>query len=312
MKQIYMDYFKIKKIEEIIPSGIDGHKYRLTYEAGNGVVVGGYPEAGHIIEGNIDIEASGTLQAVWRLNDAQMIGTSGDAAAAQLIPFLIKDRPHDLPFVAINTYTAPQDPSKIFHIPVGKEIPIKEIIKLPVEKGVFQSSFLGVDISDTRDSINAISISLFGEKLLDLPQERALFDMYKIPTTKEEFGSRLASLSGLAVAINGQAVEKYLKRKFEVETKSISKLEELLKVLSTIADAQEVCNTLRKINKMRQGYPIHGDNVDGVIESHDYFKIEYPITNFSLAWEKIVNKYFESLKTILHIVKSKRESLSLN
>jgi len=66
---------------------------------------------------------------------------------------------------------------------------------------------------------------------------------------------------------------------------------------------EEIIDTFRSINRLRQMYPIHGDNVDGVQEAHRYFGIEYPINNSSEAWKSILVFYRDALQRILEIIR---------
>ena len=121
-------------------------------------------------------------------------------------------------------------------------------------------SFLSNDISAIRDEVNAIAKEIIGDKLLELPQERALFDMSKPWMTQEEFASRVASLGGVVTAINKPAIGKFLKKSTD-HAGSLMVLEDLLATISSSDSAKKVCDVFKGINALRQAYPIHGDNV---------------------------------------------------
>ena len=53
--------------------------------------------------------------------------------------------------------------------------------------------------------MNALSQDLYGDRLLELPQERALLDVYKPTRTPEEFRSRVASIATLCTPERGPA-----------------------------------------------------------------------------------------------------------
>ena len=85
------------------------------------------------------------------------------------------------------------------------------------------------------------------------------------------------------------------------QVKTVKLLEEYLnknKILHS-----QVIETLRNINKLRQSYPVHGDRVEGVLKAHKYFEIEYPITDYSDAWKKVLNSYLNALQQLLKILK---------
>lgn len=60
-----------------------------------------------------------------------------------------------------------------------------------------------------------------------------------------------------------------------IPTRSISLLDSYLKQFNNYDEV--VIHTLRNINRLRQMYPFHGDNVAGVQEAHRYFGINYPV-----------------------------------
>ncbi|OHB72314.1 MAG: hypothetical protein A2W17_04445 [Planctomycetes bacterium RBG_16_41_13] len=57
----------------------------------------------------------------------------------------------------------------------------------------------------------------------------------------------------------------------------------------------------KKLNDLRKGYPVHGDNLESIVPAHDYFGIPYPVSDNELAWEKILSKYFYAMREILKI-----------
>ena len=62
-------------------------------------------------------------------------------------------------------------------------------------------------------------------------------------------------------------------------------------------------NECAKANRLRQGYPIHTDKANGVIEAHSFFEIDYPINDFKSAWEKLLISYLEVLKELFDLIK---------
>ncbi len=83
--------------------------------------------------------------------------------------------------------------------------------------------------------------------------------------------------------------------------KSIQLLEDYLNKSGVLKP--QIIDTLRNINKMRQGYPVHGDRAKGVLEAHRYFAIEYPIADYGAAWKKLLNSYLETLQQLLKALK---------
>jgi hypothetical protein len=92
-----------------------------------------------------------------------------------------------------------------------------------------------------------------------------------------------------------------LTKKENTQLKSIKLLEEYL-IINNISNSQLI-DTLRNINRLRQCYPVHGDRVEGVLEAHKYFEIDYPITDYSSAWKKLLNGYLKALQQLLYALK---------
>jgi hypothetical protein len=250
------------------------------------------------------ITTSGTLQAVWGLSDTQVADTSATAATSILLSTASEGNLNNLPPIQLNTYTAPEHPPTLPQVTAGVvfQIPEPEVPK--AKKTSF--SFLSDDIAEIRDQINAISRDFLGDRLLELPQERAILDVYKPAESPEEFRSRVQSLAGICTAMNKQIMGKYLNKDSTKDVGSILLLEELLGKLVDSDQVAEVCNVLKNVNELRKGYPAHGDNTDKFLPAHDYFSITYPITNFESAWERILGAYFNAMKSLTKILAENR------
>lgn len=90
------------------------------------------------------------------------------------------------------------------------------------------------------------------------------------------------------------------------QTRSIRLLEVYLQQFGNFDSS--IIETFTHINRLRQGYPIHGDRVEGVLDAHAYFNIEYPVKDFSNAWKALLLHYFDALKKVFDIVTVKTES----
>lgn len=88
----------------------------------------------------------------------------------------------------------------------------------------------------------------------------------------------------------------------DTQAKSLQLLEAYLS-LNNVSKSN-IADTFRNINKIRQGYPIHGDRSKGVLDAHKYFKITYPITDYSAAWKVLLNSYLKALQQLLEILKN--------
>lgn len=52
-------------------------------------------------------------------------------------------------------------------------------------------------------------------------------------------------------------------------------------------------------------YPIHSDQVDGIIDALKYFGLVYPIDDFTKAWKTILTYYKKSFEILLELFKKK-------
>jgi len=289
-------FIKITDFKEVSPAGIDGHKYRLFFDVGNRTE-GSFRKEGAY---NLDIEVSGTLQAVWGQNDKELAITSVSSGTSHILDLAGNNQLTDIEPYKLNTYTAPKVPPTIPVSGVGAVFPIVETEhEIPLGG---EMSFLSDDISEVRDQINALSNNLWGGRVLLLSQERPLFDMYKPSNTTEEFQTRIQSLGIVVKDLNKEILEKFLGNEAGESTGTIILLENSLAKLSSPGRSSNICSVFKNINYMRQGYPAHGDNAKKVLVAHRFFGLTYPIPSYSDAWEKILGKYFSSMREMRDIL----------
>lgn len=50
------------------------------------------------------------------------------------------------------------------------------------------------------------------------------------------------------------------------------------------AEPAEIVPVLKHLNRLRQGYPVHGDRADSVLEAHEFFRLPYPVEDWRVAW----------------------------
>ena len=122
-----------------------------------------------------------------------------------------------------------------------------------VEQPAGGISFLSDDISGVRDNVNALSRDLYGDRLLELPQERAILDVYKPTRTEEEFRNRLASIATICTAINMDLLRNKLVTDAPAKTGSLTLLATFLKNIATVEQVTSVCGPLKNINHLRKG-----------------------------------------------------------
>lgn len=296
-------FLRINQITDVTTPGLDGHRYQLSFEVGQMKSGSFRPEA----KQTTTITTSGTLQSVWGLTDAQVAETSATAATSILLSTASEGTLDKLQPIQLNTYTAPEHPPTQPQVLPGVVFSIPEPEKPRPRRPSF--SFLSDDIAEIRDQINAISGDLLGDRLLELPQERAILDVYKPAETPEEFRSRVQSLAGICTAMNKTIMGNYLKKESTRDIGSILLLEELLCTFASPDKVTEICNVLKNVNELRKGYPAHGDNTEKFLSAHDFFGISYPITNHESSWERILGAYFRAMKLLTQVLANRREQI---
>ena len=169
-------------------------------------------------------------------------------------------------------------------------------------------SFLEDYAKDFRDNINALARDLWKYPLLLLNEERVLHDIYKDVRTKEEFAYRLQALIGLIPLINTDMISEVVNETIS-GNHSIMGLERLL-VQQGMADeaaASDLVWPLKEIIYLRHGYPAHGDYIDKVISAHRALGLGYPITQYALAWDKLIGLYHSTLEELLRLLQLRLE-----
>jgi hypothetical protein len=275
-------------------SRIDGVEYDLVFEIGT-FQAGSFAASGH---SDVVAQVSGTLQAIWNLSPEEL----GRVAATLALPHVI-DSVHQGQFgkpqtLKINTYSAPHEVPPVRALE-GSIHPLAE--PQPPTRAP-QVSFLSDDISEVRDQINALAKSLWGDRVLQLSQERSLIDMYKNADTQTEFRARIQSLGGIAKDLNRTLLAKVSGTPNPSAVGDFILLEQALATLGPQIDVASVTSNLKHINYLRQGYPAHGDNSDKFLLAHRHLTLPYPVQDFGEAWERIPLGYFGSMKALLELL----------
>jgi hypothetical protein len=289
-------FLRFVALRELTPSGMDGHRYRLAFEVGEKRGDHFYP----LQSREMDVHASGTLQAVWGKSDSQMSTYSGTSAASHVLGLAKKNSLDalDEPLL-LNTYTAPKVPPESPRFEPGVLIPLDDAPSAPEPRAL---SFLSEDVSELRDQINALSKDLWGGRLLLLSQERPLFDMYKSASTAEEFRTRVQSLGIIAKDLDRALLRQVAGIASDVPIGDFVLLGKAIETLPTAGSSDAICAPLKQLNNLRQGYPTHGDNAKMFLEAHRYFGLSYPVTSFSEAWESVLARYFESMRALRDVL----------
>jgi hypothetical protein len=157
-----------------------------------------------------------------------------------------------------------------------------------------------------RDQVNALSSYLYGGRLLELPQERAILDVYKPSRSPEEFRSRVTSIATICTAMNTDLLRKQLARDAPEGAGSLILLDAFIRKIATIEQATDICSPLKNINHLRKGFPTHGDNAKQYLSAHDFFKLTYPVEDYAAAWDKLLGAYLTAMKALRDILSDER------
>lgn len=255
---------------------------------------------------NIDVEISWIKAASWNL-------LCGSSYHPDLIKILFEygkreliEKIKDLTIEKNNTLriytnthteeTCPFNP-EIIKMNEGQEflisVPEKTLKQTITEDNI---AFL---IITKRDEINALFKSKYKDKLLTISQERNLLEFFRSAESIEEFSYRVTALGNLVGSLNKDMLSKATN-----QTKSNRSIQLLESLLSNISTDQKVAEIFRNLISLRKAYPVHGDNVEGVVEAHKYFELDYPVKDFEKSWNKIKSAYCNALNELFEIVKS--------
>ncbi len=158
---------------------------------------------------------------------------------------------------------------------------------------------LATSIIEIRDYINAKFKELYGSNLLILKTERDLLNLFKNAYSIEDFNYRIIALRNLVTNLNVDTL-RLLTDTSDKQIGSIILLEKLISKNDKYDSS--IISTFKSINRLRQSYPTHGDNVDGVQEAFKYFNIPYPVFNFSESWLIVLKAYREELHKLLSLL----------
>ncbi len=309
-------FIRIGSLTDITQPGYDAHAFRLNVEVGE--MRGG--EFVPTTENHFDVTISGTLQAVWGIPDSRLASATASVAATAVAHRLGQGDAEPFSPLSLTTFSAPTSPPAFSLFAPGTLIPILEPDQRTAqEANPMQITPLSDDISTIRDNINTLTENLLGERLLELPQERALIDMYKEAQSTEQYTNRIQSLAGLVIAINKPALLRWFS---EDRAKAIAAkhklaepnliapmvlLEEVLSDFSNAERAKAITIVFKRLNDLRQSFPAHGDNADKVLQAYDFFRLRYPVDDYATAWDTILGRYFVAMKDMLGVIGDYRQ-----
>ncbi len=283
----------------------DATEYLIPYTLVESSLVGSPEERNKTSRFSIKVGGTGTLISCWGFEESDLIKVLFEYGKRHIIEKLKDGTLSDMEELLLSTSTAevpcPFDLSRITD-PTKTTIEV-EVSGVPLmEDQMFLQ--LASSIIDARDNINAIFSSKNKEKLVLVNEERDLLQFFRDAISQEEFFYRLCALANAATAFNITILRK-ITGVSDTQIKSISLMESYLEGIGAQLQSQQIIKTLRSINRIRQGYPVHGDQVSGVLEAHKFFNLKYPIVDFSTSWKTLLINYLNALRMLLDIVKTK-------
>lgn len=272
-------------------------EYCFQYEMVDTQLIGSPEEKSETIDFSIKV---GISEAMWNLDNdevAKVLFEFGKREIIQKIRDGTIDRENEY-WIFSNTHpnTCPYDPSRIElkeGVSFEVEIPDKYLMQNDKEIKIASS------IVTTRDHINALFKDKYGDKLILLDQERNLMELFHAVKSEKEFSYAITALGNLVGNLNLNVLRRITEIN-DTSVKSISLLNEFIKRIN--GSECKLINDLRNLNRLRQGYPVHGDHLEGVIKAYKYFGLDYPVKSFNESWKILLSNYLSALKQLFEII----------
>lgn len=290
--------------DEWLPVTRDGIDYRVSYSYVPTSLVGQPEEKSNTSYASIVVGISRTLEAIWNLSKDNLRKILFEYAKRHINARAVEKTLGGKSEIQLTTYSAPnQCPFDPDLINIDLKNPMQ--VNIPSENPIAKSepASLASQIIDLRDSINAIFGEVAGGCILALPQERHLVELFKDCNDHEAFAYRVASIGGLATAINSSDLKKYVKFELQ-EPKPLDVLGAFLRNNHFSEDkVNTIMDTLKNFNNLRRMYPVHTDRADGVLSAHRFFKLEYPVKDHAAAGIILLTTYRDTLEMLLELLK---------
>jgi hypothetical protein len=283
----------------------DGLDYELSYSIVDTDLVGKPEEESQTRHGTIRVGISGTLSSCWDIDQEELRKVLFEYGQRRIVDKVLESTlggREELELTTANTPTkCPFDPARIKVLfDSAMEFPLQP--EPNIATGHFPET--AADIIDLRDNINALFGERFKGRLLDLPQERFLLELFLTCTRREDLAFRIAALGALALSIRSSDLCKILGG--QENSKPLNLLGAFLREKFGETEASEIMEPLKRLNHLRRMYPVHSDRADGVMKAFEYFGIVYPVRDFSVAWKTLVESYRATLRRLLHLLRGNR------
>lgn len=305
---------------ELLAVTRDGFDYQLDYSYVPSDLVGQPEEVAEKRDGTVVVGISRTLATSWRLGREDLEKVLFEYAKRHVRAKAEEGSLGGSSEVQLTTANAarpcPFDPARI-QLGIGTPVHFEMPKRNPVAAAAPAS--LPSQIIDLRDSINAIFGETFGGRLLALPQERHIVELFKECKDHESFAYRVASIGGLAIAINPGDIERHVpskpaSRKAKEKEKPTDNSRQTLKPLDLLGtflrtrypenQVTPIMEALKNFNHLRRMYPVHTDRAGGVLSAHGFFDLDYPVQNHATAGRRLLEAYRDMLAKLLRLLKT--------
>lgn len=303
MKKYYIRFLNIYEI----PSDRDAFEISYPYQIVDGDYFGKPDQDFYTKTYDLKIGITGRMDAAWRAKDKNfsLMKVLFEYGKRHVIQKLKDDTLQKEEELIISSKTHPDkcpfDSAKL-EFPNDKWIEVKLENKPIMKEEEFND--LAAFIIDARDNINTLFHKLNNDKLFLIDQERDLLQLFRNAKSPEEFIYRVTSLRNIITNINSTKLIELVNDN-QPDNQSINVLERYLKKEFSTNYNDSIIKTFRHINRLRMSYPIHGDQVDGIIEALKYFGLTYPIIDFTNAWKILLSNYKITLEILLELYKEK-------
>jgi len=304
---------------QLLPRTRDGYDYQLDYSYVPSDLVGQPEEASETRDGTVVVGVSGTLATCWRLGREDLKKVLFEYAKRHIRAKAEEGSLGGRSEIQLTTANAakrcPFDPARV-QLEIGTPVHFEMPKRNPVAAA--ESASLPSQIIDLRDSINAIFGETYRGRLLALPQERHIVELFKECKDHESFACRVASIGGLATAINPDDIRRHVpsrsaSRKPEEKEKppDSSKQETNFDLLGRFLRARypenqvsPIMEALKNFNHLRRMYPVHTDRAGGVLSAHRFFNLDYPVQDHAAAGRRLLEAYRNMLANLLALLKT--------
>jgi hypothetical protein len=278
-------------------------EYAVEYSIVDTRFVGEPDEASLTKTGRIVVGISSTLESKWGLDTETLERVLFEYAKRHIKGKVFDNTLSTYEEIQLTSLNAPDecpfDPTLI-EMSFGSEYTFPVSDRSVAERAAPPT--LAAQIIDLRDNVNALFGDRFKGRLLGLPQERSLLELFHECDSQEEFTYRLVALCGLAISIDTN----YIRKQIEAsdDQKSLDVLGEFLRKYFSDKKANQIMGRLQNFNRLRRMYPVHTDRARGVMEAHKFFDLDYPVRDYQAAWIKLLEAYSHTLELLMKLLKS--------